>query len=549
MTSHSDPSRSPEVPEVLKNALLNGARTRRLDQVERALELGADPNAWDSFGLSAMHMAATHGDVRMIQVLMRYGAEPFTTKAISPFFSAVISGRLDVLRLLASHQLDLETSDVTGRSALEMALISGKYDVASWLAENGADLHPQQQGRTLLGKVIDAKNNQAVELMLEMGVRISAQTATLAKSLDPALAAKVAKVYQRQQMQLAGVSGNAAQDNSRPDSDQTESSDVDMPTQSSAMSRLFSIAGGAHRRLMYGLGRCVEFAAGLPDMPRRKRMINNTAALQKSMHDLLPHVATKILASKDIDIEAIDERGHNLLQQWCLMIDKLLVPRTGKCFEDDSSRDQQACLDLLQHLSRKIGQRRDILFARFAVSGNTVLHELILKGHACIAMHLLRLDAMRALVNTANSDLDRPAHLAVKAEDPKLLASLGAAGANLNAYNHKGYTPMHISALTMDLVCAESCIALGANIRLKTKAGLTLDEMTDGRGEAGEWFRALLIARRAIESAKSIFSSGHPLADATRSRMGVGISRLTKPSQNGVLGPTFCSKPTEGDRP
>lgn len=522
----------------LNSALIQAARWQRVNQVEHALEMGADANARDGFGLTAMHLAATGGNVRMIQVLMRYGAEPFSADAagIPPFFSAAISGRIDAMRLLGTWHLDLQAGECVNRSVLEMALQATKMDVAKWLIDHGASFEDvDTQDGTMLSRMTQLKSEEAVELMVDSGARIDRHTLTLLHLLSPTLANKVYLAFRRQQAQNIDAPSEADHAgkslmHQRPDMI-TQSNDLDeveIHTTSLRWSDIVRAASHIGVKACRIVMRPLKAIGDLPQLPQRRQLKARTLALQEAMRRLDPLAAIAIAKLSPIDVESVDENGMNVFQLWCLMTVNMLQPASGETFNGTISTEQELCKDLLLTLAEQIAQHRHVVYSRFDATGNTVLHELIARGHAHMVMHLLKCDVIRALLNTSNDELNRPVHLAAKAGDHRLAMKLVSAGANLNAFNRAGLTPLHMSTISLDQTFAEAAISLGANIRLKTRGGKSLDDILDEHQEKGNALRALLMARRTIDSVKSIFSAGHPLAGAIRAKTADKMGRLAR---------------------
>ena len=590
----STPSpRRQQTQEALNAALLSGARSKRLDVVEKALEMGADANASDSFGLTPMHMAASANNVRMIQVLMRHGGAPFAIGAngISPFYAAVISGRIDAMKLLGAHCLDLESQRLGGKGSLEMALVARKFDVAQWLIDHGADVNATDSfGDSLLARMIGMQHAEAILVLLGSGVRISPcaihaasvlgdldlmaglQTSLRLQQLQVAQLPETQKAQMLRGLRPADGRGSGARRPALPQRQKIESfedaegleGDDEACQDDRWRDRLGlgeQVAGNQTGRLVASwranasraLSSLAAGLAGLRHWGVRRRVASQTQAFFEAMQQNRPHEAMTLLGSGEVDLRAYDGRGLNVFQSWVVMVTGMCAPLKGHEFDGHMTSEQVACAMLAQALSDRVTERKP-LAARFIESGNTILHELIARGHAQFSMHMLSVDAVRMHVNASNDDLSRPLHLAAKTQDPHLMSALVNAGANMNAYDRAGHTPLQVSTFMLDQRCAETAIALGANIRLTTRHGLSLDEILDQRTDQSDALRAVLNARRAIDTAKSIFSNGHPLAGVAKARGGMplgadALCKIAKPMVPGLGSKAGPAAPMGPSRP
>ena len=137
--------------------LMAAARTGRVDAVQLLLERGADVNGRDSFQeQSALMWAAAEGHVEVVGVLLTAGADPnlkarvntltdrsvnvdFPTGGFTALMWAARNGHDGVVRRLVEGGADLNLTNGDGASAMMIAIVNDRFDLAATLLELGAD--------------------------------------------------------------------------------------------------------------------------------------------------------------------------------------------------------------------------------------------------------------------------------------------------------------------------------------------------------------------------------------------------------------------------
>lgn len=152
------------------------------DLASRLLEAGADPSAANRNGSTPMWLAASQGDAAMITALLDGGADPNEALPLGrrPLMLAARSGRVDAVRVLLDHDADPNASETErGTTALMQAADQGHADVVSVLIEHGADVAAgsapvMRSGRTAaLGKSGDPRasvRRQVIAVLCEQEV-------------------------------------------------------------------------------------------------------------------------------------------------------------------------------------------------------------------------------------------------------------------------------------------------------------------------------------------------------------------------------------------
>ena len=151
---------------------------KSLEEIKEILKKGADLEAKDRDGRTALMKAAMIGDIEGVKSFVECGAD-FGAKdkyGRTALMKAAYNGHLEVVKYLAECGADVEAKDVDGRTALMKAANWGELDVVEYLAQNGADLEAKDEdGDTALDIAKNKKRDNCVEFLEECQKKVSAQ--------------------------------------------------------------------------------------------------------------------------------------------------------------------------------------------------------------------------------------------------------------------------------------------------------------------------------------------------------------------------------------
>lgn len=152
-----------------ETAIMTAARSGNPVVLKLLVAAGAEVNAAeDTKGQTALMWAAAANNTEAIKVLVESGAKidarSRPTLALSPAepgdkgFTAILfaarAGHIPAVRTLLSYGADVNDTLSDGTSALVLATISAKYDMAAFLLEQGADPNAAKQGWTALHQLV-----------------------------------------------------------------------------------------------------------------------------------------------------------------------------------------------------------------------------------------------------------------------------------------------------------------------------------------------------------------------------------------------------------
>jgi ankyrin repeat protein len=109
------------------------------EQARALLVIGQDPELRDRNGATPLHLAAQHGNLGVVTVLLDAGARVDTADkhGNSPLFAAVYGyqGRGDLIELLRRHGADPHHANTSGQTPAGLARLIANYDVKKFFAD------------------------------------------------------------------------------------------------------------------------------------------------------------------------------------------------------------------------------------------------------------------------------------------------------------------------------------------------------------------------------------------------------------------------------
>lgn len=149
--------------------LFSAAERGDLSTALKVLGDGAAPNAWNEFGENPLHTAAFMGQAPMVDLLLRFGADPNAKdrqKSETPLHLAAAHGDEDTCHALISAGSDITAKDARGQTPLHAAAAQGRSDICSLLVEKGADpLARDRRGKTAISRAKDSGHEDAAAFL------------------------------------------------------------------------------------------------------------------------------------------------------------------------------------------------------------------------------------------------------------------------------------------------------------------------------------------------------------------------------------------------
>jgi ankyrin repeat protein len=151
-------------------AAMNGDR----EAVRALLKKGADLNEAQGDGTTALHWAAMKGDAELARLLIYAGANLRATTRLgsyTPLYLAAKGGHAEIVAALLAAGADANAATSSGATPLMIAAAAGDTRTMTSLVENGADINAKDsaKGETALMFAAGFNRPEAVKLLLARG--------------------------------------------------------------------------------------------------------------------------------------------------------------------------------------------------------------------------------------------------------------------------------------------------------------------------------------------------------------------------------------------
>lgn len=153
-----------------------------VDEVRSLLRSGADVNAAQGDGMTALHWAAELGSVELAEMLMFAGANPEAVTRLGDYTALHIASKSGhaafVQKLLEAGADPAATTSTGGATPLHFAVRTASSETVEALLDHGADVDAREVkwGQTPLIFAASAGRTEVVRILLAAGADVSIQT-------------------------------------------------------------------------------------------------------------------------------------------------------------------------------------------------------------------------------------------------------------------------------------------------------------------------------------------------------------------------------------
>ena len=164
--------------------LIEAVRGRDHAAVATLLAQGADANARQADGATALHWAAHHDDLKTTQQLIAAGADAGAANdyGATPVWLAATNGNAAIIAALLDAGADPNAALESGETVLMAAARTGTPAAVAALLDAGAEIESAQasKGQTALMWAVAQNRLEAARLLLERGADVHARSRTAA---------------------------------------------------------------------------------------------------------------------------------------------------------------------------------------------------------------------------------------------------------------------------------------------------------------------------------------------------------------------------------
>ena len=140
------------------------------------IDAGASAKAANVYGVTALSLACTNGNAEIVEMLLKAGADPNAARrgGETVLMTAARTGKLGPVKALLARGAEVNAKDRNGQTALMWAAAEGHADVASTLLAAKADLKtPTPSGFTPLLFAAREGRTEVVRVLLKAGANVN----------------------------------------------------------------------------------------------------------------------------------------------------------------------------------------------------------------------------------------------------------------------------------------------------------------------------------------------------------------------------------------
>lgn len=372
-----------------------------------------------------LHAAAKKNDTTSLLALLQQGTNIHAADkdGQTALMLAADKNHLQAVQTLLAHGAQINATDRKGRSALHYAVKNDDIAVFNYLIEQQADIHlADQDGQTPLWHAVKWGNVAAVQLLCELGADINARTADGWTPLIAACAAGTGRGQDYARTMPAALIEAGA--------------DIHLADLHGGTAFLYAAQNSRAETLQLLIDAGADVHATDGD--------GMTALMCAAQSGIWAEENIQLLIENGADVCAVNQYGETALRfaaahRTLLPVVKILI---------DAGAEMDAC-DSSGYTALAVADKL----------GNTEIARFLLEHGATGTVSASPVQTRKY----TQSEIDRQLFAAVQKSQADKIKSLVESGANLNAEDEKGNTPILLAARQGNLAILKLLFDLGAN--------------------------------------------------------------------------------------
>lgn len=151
---------------------------RDIEEAVRLINAEADVNAVDKNGAAPLHMAAECGCTKIVEVLIKNGADVnvvIDKNERTPLHIAAVKDNAETIKVLIEAGADVNKVENSGKTPLHFAAFKGRSKAIKVLIDLGVNIEAKdQKGRTPLHEASENPSTKGVKVLIEAGADVNA---------------------------------------------------------------------------------------------------------------------------------------------------------------------------------------------------------------------------------------------------------------------------------------------------------------------------------------------------------------------------------------
>ncbi len=153
--------------------LINAAKESDIEKIKELIKQDIDINTCDSRGYTAMLWAAQKGNIDIVNLLIKNGAnieaKHEASRGYTPLIVAAINNHIEVAKMLIEHGANINSKNNNGNTALSVANEKGHTEIVELLEQT--NIYTEKA----LLEAAKNGNFKTVKLLINKGVNINAK--------------------------------------------------------------------------------------------------------------------------------------------------------------------------------------------------------------------------------------------------------------------------------------------------------------------------------------------------------------------------------------